>query len=328
MVRFAINVYAQFSVNYFARNTDNLLVGWRFNAQALGFYKKAYDLFALSAGQLASPLTIVAVSALSRYNRNAIEYRRHLLSAMGVMALVGMGIGANLTLVGKDIIRVLLGPGWEESGRIFTFFGPGIGIMLVYGIHGWIHLSIGRAERWFRWAILEFAVTCSLFLLALRWGPVGIALAWTASFWILAIPAFWYAGRPIQLGVSSVLAVVWKYIFASLLAGCASAAIIRITPFFVPARSAGEALVRVSLISVVFGSLYLGVVVLLHGGCAPLYKVARLLGEIVPWGRSSRTSPASPAVLSAVGGAAVAPAEARQEDNPGKVGNSVPEGEC
>jgi len=47
-VRFAINVYGRFSVNYFARNMDNLLVGWRFDAPTLGYYKKAYDLFALS----------------------------------------------------------------------------------------------------------------------------------------------------------------------------------------------------------------------------------------------------------------------------------------
>jgi O-antigen/teichoic acid export membrane protein len=30
---------------YFTRNTDNLLVGRRFGASALGFYKKAYDVF-------------------------------------------------------------------------------------------------------------------------------------------------------------------------------------------------------------------------------------------------------------------------------------------
>ncbi len=50
MVRFAIHVYGRFTVNYCARNMDNLLVGWRFNAVSLGFYKKAYDLFALSSG--------------------------------------------------------------------------------------------------------------------------------------------------------------------------------------------------------------------------------------------------------------------------------------
>ena len=44
MVRFAMNTYGRFTLNYAARNMDNLLVGWRFGSQALGFYKKAYDL--------------------------------------------------------------------------------------------------------------------------------------------------------------------------------------------------------------------------------------------------------------------------------------------
>ncbi|MGH9327937.1 MAG: lipopolysaccharide biosynthesis protein [Terriglobia bacterium] len=292
MVRFAINIYGRFSVNYFARNTDNLLVGWRFNAQALGFYKKAYDLFALSESQLVSPLTVVAVSALSRFDRHSGQFRRYLLGALGVVAFVGMGVGADLSLVGKDVIRLLLGPGWEESGRIFTCFGPGIGIMLLYSTHGWIHLSIGRADRWLRWGIVESSVTCLLFLLALPWGPVGIAVAWTASFWVLAIPAFWYAGRPINLGVASVLAALWKYPAASFVAGYACAALLRGTPFLIVASDAGVAAARILLVSLLFGALYLGTVILLHGGCAPVYRVGALIREMIPWERFSRPSPA------------------------------------
>lgn len=295
LVKFAMNVYGRFSVNYFSRNTDNLLVGWRFEAQALGFYKKAYDLFSLSASQLVAPLSNVAVSALSRLSGNSAEYRRYLLNTLAVMAFVGMGLGADLTLVGKDVIRLLLGPGWEESGRIFTFFGPGIGIMLLYGTHGWIHLSIGRADRWFRWGILEFAFTALLFVVALPWGPMGIAVAWTASFWILTIPAFWYAGRPIGLGIKPVVAAVWKHVLSALLAGCTSAVIIgRLSPFSGLSPSY-DAFGRILTTSVLFAALYLTAVALLHQGCTPLYQVARLLREMVPWERFS-TRPAAAAM--------------------------------
>ena len=109
-------------------------------------------------GLLVSSLTVVAVSTLSRMNQDSIKYKRYLLKALAVTAFVGMGIGVDLTLVGKDVIRLLLGPGWDEAGRIFTFFGPGIGIMLLYGTHSWIHLSIGKPDRWFRWGVGEFAV--------------------------------------------------------------------------------------------------------------------------------------------------------------------------
>jgi PST family polysaccharide transporter len=290
MVRFAMHVYGRFTVNYFSRNSDNLLVGWRFGAGALGFYKKAYDLFALSASQLTAPLANVAVSALSRFKPQSPQYRKFLLNALGVIAFAGMGLSAVFTLVGKDLIRLLLGPGWEQAGQIFVYFGPGIGIMMVYYAHSWIHLSIGRPDRWFRWGLVEVSVTFLLFLLMLPLGAVGIAVAWTVSFWILIIPAFWYAGNPIQLGISPVIAVVWKFVVAALLAGFATAMIFGGFASFATPTSLIGAIVRITKISLLFGSLYLGAVFLLHRGFEPLYQVIRLLQEMMPGRRPAKAS--------------------------------------
>jgi PST family polysaccharide transporter len=298
MIRFALNIYGRFIVNYSARNTDNLLVGWRFDAQSLGFYKKAYDLFALSASQLVSPLSNVAVSALSRLTRDSVQYRRYLLNALGVIALVGMGLGADLTLVGHDIIRLLLGPGWDPAGRIFMFFGPGIGIMLLYGTHGWIHLSIGRADRWLRWGVIEVVVTVLLFILGLHWGPAGVAVAWTASFWLLTIPSFWYAGKPIDLKAFTVVAAVWKFFVASVLAGCGSYLILRRIPIFTMAPTTLGAFLRIVIASGLFLPLYLGAVILLHRGYAPLTQLLGLVREVVP-DKFSRRSPKAAAPTAA-----------------------------
>ena len=218
MVTFAMNIYGRFGLNYFSRNVDNLLVGWRFGATALGFYKKAYDLFALSAGQLSAPLTNVAVAALSRFDPRSQEYRQNLMAAFNIMALVGMGLSGAVTLVGSDLINLLLGPKWERTGRFFTYFGPGVGAVVLYYLHGWIHLSIGRADRWLRWGMIECVVTFLCFLLALPWGPAGIAVAWTTSLWLLMIPAFWYALKPTRITVTSMIATIWKFIAAALVA--------------------------------------------------------------------------------------------------------------
>ena len=293
-VRFAIRVNGRGNLGYFTTNMDNLLVGWRFGSGALGVYKKAYELFVMPSNQLMS-VSPVAVSTLSRLNRDTAQYMRYLLGGLSVLALVAMGVGANLTLVGKDLVRVVLGPGWEATGRIFTCFGPGIGVMLIYRTQGMIHLSIGTASRLFRWAIIDFTVTGLLFLLALPWGPAGIAVAWTASYWILTIPGFWYAGRPIHLGIRPVFGAVWKYLVASLLAGCACAVIVRGIPSLVAASGSLGALARIVTTSMLFGVLYIGGVILLHRGCVPLYQFAGLLREMAPRGRFSRPSPLSAA---------------------------------
>jgi O-antigen/teichoic acid export membrane protein len=281
-IRFAASTYARFSTGYFTNNVDNFLVGWRLGPSTLGFYKKAFDLFALPAYQLTTSLTIVAVAALSRLQNDWVQYRRYLLNAIGVAALVGMGLGADLTLVGKDLILVLLGPKWQESGRIFTLFGPGIGIMILYSTHIWIHLSIGRADRWFRWGLIDMALTTAFLVVGLHWGAEGVAVAWVASYWVIAFPALWYAGQPIQLEISSIFSVVWRYIVASLLAGVAFI----LLPSAVRSLSvAGPgwlvALGRVAVTSFVFTVFYLGFVILLHWGTAPLRQFAGLIREMI-----------------------------------------------
>jgi O-antigen/teichoic acid export membrane protein len=291
-VRFAINVYSRFAFGYFSGNTDNLLVGWRYGAGALGFYKKAFDLFYTPLCQLLSPMSAVVVTTLSRFKSERAHYQRYFLSGMSVLALLGMGIGADLTLVGKDLVRFFLGPGWMESGRIFAFFGPGIGVMLLYNTYGWIHLSIGRPDRWFRWSVIEFICTAGLFLIGLPWGPSGIALAWTVSFFVLMIPAFWYAGKPIGFGVAPVLAVIWRFFVASVAACCSAACITHFVPLFATAPGAQGALARLISVSLLFFTLYLAAVIILHRGLEPLRQTASLVRELLPRRITTQLSPA------------------------------------
>ncbi len=286
-LKYALNVYSHFAFSYFTRNTDNLLVGWRYGAQVLGFYKRAYDLFVVAATQLLSPISAVAVSTLSRVNRDRGEFQHFFLRAVSVIALLGMGIGADFALIGKDFIRVLLGPGWEEAGRIFTLFGPGIGVMLLYNTHGWIHLSIGRPERWLRWGVIEFLFTVSLFVLMLHWGPSGVAFAWTASYFLLMFPGFWYAGKPIGLKVGSVIAVVWRFFVASCGAAILTELIFR--GFFHTATGTGarEAFERIILVSLGFFALYFCAIVVLYGGLKPISEAVALFRHLLP-DRSAR----------------------------------------
>lgn len=288
VVRFALNVYGRYSFNYFTRNTDNLLVGWRFGSTSLGFYKKAYDLFLLPANQLLAPVSDVVLSTLSRLEKGSAEYRRYFMKGLSILAFVGMAAGALLTLEGKDLIRIILGAKWEPAGQIFTFFGPGIGIMMIYITSGLVHLSIGRPDRWFRWVVIEFAVTVALFGVGLHWGPVGVAAAWTLSFWLLTLPAFWYAGEPIHMGVGPVITAVWKYVAASLVAGFATFGILRAATTLALASGAAGALLRLLLASVAFSVLYAGVIILLHGSAEPLYGFARLVPDMLPWRRSAK----------------------------------------
>jgi PST family polysaccharide transporter len=195
-----------------------------------------------------------------------------------------MGIGADFTLVGRELIHIVLGPGWEEAGRIFVFFGPGIGVMLLYDTHGWIHLSIGRPERWLHWSLIEFTCTASLFLLTLRWGPSGVAFAWTLSYFLLMFPAFWFAGKPIGLDVKKVAKSIWRFFVASAGAGCVTVVLLKAAHIygFESKDGASAAFVRLISISLVFFALYLGAVIALYRGLEPINETLDVLRDLLP----------------------------------------------
>ena len=176
----------------------------------------------------------------------------------------------------------MLGPQWSQSGVIFELFGPGIGVMLLYGIVTWIHLSIGKPERLLRWSLVELTVTVSLFLVALPWGPEGIAAAWSISYGTLLIPGFWFAGRPIGFGISALIAPIWRYAAAAVVACTVSGAIMRSSPFFDVPAGKGAELGGIVVISAMFLTLYLGTVILFHWGLAPLRQLTSLLSELTP----------------------------------------------
>jgi O-antigen/teichoic acid export membrane protein len=190
---------------------------------------------------------------------------------------------------------LLLGPKWEQSGPIFALFGPGIGITTLYATHGWIHLSIGRADRWFRWGIIEFAVTTFLFVCGLPWGPVGVAAGWTASLWILTFPALWYACRPIDLPIGAMISAVWRYIIASVLAGVGAGVLLARIPSLGPLDSLVAA-ERILIASALFGALYLALVILFHWNLDPLYQVGRLVRDTASSRSSKARSIADPIV--------------------------------
>jgi PST family polysaccharide transporter len=281
MLRYSFYTYGNFVLHYGSRNLDNLLVGKFLGVQPLGFYKKAYDLFALPTSQLLSPLANVALASLSRYSDETDKLKRYFFDAISIIAFVSMGISLVLTVSAADIILLLLGPAWGKTAEIFALFGPGIGFVLIYGTHGWLHLALGRAERWLRWGLFEFAVTAAFITVGIAFGLRAVALAWTCSYLILAGPSIWYAGRPIRLRFWAFYSCIWKYALAALGAGLLTRFSLASFGPVARAFSGLSVLLRIPVAFALSLAAYVAFVVLLHGNGRPISRFVGLTKEMI-----------------------------------------------
>ncbi|PKN67035.1 MAG: lipopolysaccharide biosynthesis protein [Deltaproteobacteria bacterium HGW-Deltaproteobacteria-15] len=279
LLKYAVSTYGTFAMTYFQRNLDKVLIGRFLGTQSLGSYDRAYTLFALPASQLTVPLTNVSLAALSRLRQDPQRYRHAYLKALSLVAFLGMPLSALLTVIGYDLILLLLGPNWEQAGLIFTVFAPSAGVFMIYSTHGWLHLSLGRADNWLRWSIVAFVVTAGFFIAGLPYGAPGVALGRVVAIHVLALPGIWYAGKPIGLRVVSVLHATWRCYASSFMAGLSTWVFLKnIIP---PAPSFEVYALRVFAGSSICVLLYLVFTVVINQGTKPIADFFGILRESI-----------------------------------------------
>jgi len=281
LLKFALHTYGNFVMSYFRRNIDKILIGRSFGSQQLGYYDRAYHLSNMLPVQILSPLNSVAIATFSRLIDDPERFRHNYLKVLSILAFIGMPLSAALTLTSHDVILLILGPHWSRTGKIFLAFGPSIGVAIIYLTHGWLHLSLGTPDRWFRWSIVEFIVTILCITIGLQFGALGVAVAFSISFYLLLGPALWYAGKPIGLKLSPVISTLWKYYIS----GFISALLCWLVFYkYAPVSDLYNdlnVLARIVIACVLCIALYLVLIIAFHKSTKPVTNFVSVLREMV-----------------------------------------------
>lgn len=200
MVQFGLHVVG-FSVTYtIAKSVDRIGVGLVYSRDQLGYYQNAVTLFENSIFAAYAQVHTVGSAALSKLQANPIALRQKYEAALSTMAFFLMPAAAILSVTAKDLVVILLGEKWRIAGSLLAIIALRGIFQAVEGSQGWLHLSIGRVDRWRNWGIISLAFQIVAVIVGLRFGVAGVAFATVIAHMLLAIPSITYAGHPIGSG--------------------------------------------------------------------------------------------------------------------------------
>jgi PST family polysaccharide transporter len=150
----------------------------------------------------------VGSAALSKLQSNPAALREKYESALSALAFFVMPLSAILSVTAEDLTVILLGEKWRATGSLLSIIALRGILHVVEGSQGWLHLSIGRADRWRNWGIVSLVVQVVAVLGGLPFGATGVAVAVVIASVLLAVPSISYAGRPIGVGAALVIRAV------------------------------------------------------------------------------------------------------------------------
>lgn len=217
MLAFGGNLTGYNFLNYFSRNTDNLLIGRFWGAQQLGLYSRAYQLLLLPLDQVCAPLDGVAVTALSKLTDAPERYSQAYLRILEKLAMVTMP-GVALMIATSDwLVSVMLGPQWVETGRIFAILGI-VGLLEPISLSiGWLLISQGRTRRVLQWGIVDSVLSLVSVVVGLPWGAFGVAVSYSIVGFCVRKPLlFWFACRTGPVRLAAFYRTILPSVFAAL----------------------------------------------------------------------------------------------------------------
>jgi O-antigen/teichoic acid export membrane protein len=173
---------------YVAYNTDKVLLGRVWGAEALGIYGRAYQLINIPLDNLNASLGLVAFPALARLQDNRARMREYFLKGYSSFHCVILPLIAVSLLFADDIVRVLLGPRWSAAVIIFRLLAPTVLAFALINPLGWLLLASGHALRSLKIALFLVPVVITGYSLGLAYGAQGVALGFSVAMMLLLLP--------------------------------------------------------------------------------------------------------------------------------------------
>lgn len=195
MLKFGSHLAGANFFNYLTRNSDNFIVGSIHGPAALGIYSRGYALFLMPMQQFLTPISSVVIPALARVVHDARRFREIFLEkSYMVIFCVVLATGGSFAGA-PEIVRILLGPGWDEAVIIVRCLALGGAIYGTNIAGSWISSTHGRADRQLKVAMVVGPSYCLSFWIGSFYGLSGVAIAFSVTCTILRYPVFCYLCR-------------------------------------------------------------------------------------------------------------------------------------
>lgn len=217
-LRFGLHLTGFQFLNYFHRQFDDVLVGWRWGAVELGYYSRAYQLLLMPLQIVTGPVGSVLVPALSRIKDDIEAWRRLYIVTLRLMVLATAMIAGLLGLLSATIVDLAFGPGWQPASRIFEVLTISILAQPIMSSTGWLWVSTGQSRQMLHWAAMSIPLMVIGMLIGLPFGAVGIAAGYAIMICLLTPLCTLFAGRSLPIGIGDVYRPLAAPLIAALVA--------------------------------------------------------------------------------------------------------------
>lgn len=196
--------------------SDKLLIGRFVGAAPLGIYTLSYNLVLVPLTRLVGPLQEVLFPAFSQLQDEVERMRSAWVRSLRLLVALALPSMLGLIAVAPEFVQTVLGERWADAVPVVRVLAW-VGLLLsLQGLNPILLQAVSRTRLLLRLSVATFAANLAAFALGLRWGIIGVAVAYAVST-TLSFPLWmWLTARTLRVSVATLAASVAGIVQASL----------------------------------------------------------------------------------------------------------------
>jgi O-antigen/teichoic acid export membrane protein len=208
MIRFGKYVTGNDLINFLSRSLDQILIGRFYGADALGYYRQAYQLIIQPTKMLQFPIQYVAEPTLSVVQDDGKRYRDYYNMILSGLSFIAMPLFLYLGLFSENVVRVVLGEKWMQAVPLFRLLAFAALVQILTGTCGFVMVTCGMTRRFFWWGVMNAASLIAAFSIGIFWGPLGVATAYLVASYAMLPVSLWYSFRHTPVSVNEFIRAI------------------------------------------------------------------------------------------------------------------------
>lgn len=195
LIGFSSYVTASQVVAYGNHNGDNLIVGRVLGATALGYYGFAYRLMILPLQRFGGIVSQSAFPALATVQHDVDRLRAGYVEATRYVVAVCFPITVGIAVASPLAVPILLGDRWRPAVPVLQILALSGPLLSLNRLSDALFRAIGKASWNFWLNLSSLAVHIMAFLIGVRSGVRGVAVAFVLATLAMIVPSLLLASR-------------------------------------------------------------------------------------------------------------------------------------